>query len=191
MADNAWPWQKIIRMRDTSYAVLDELAYYREIYATSGSCKGEEYVLPPFSSFIADDAKVSRTLVTQGKRFDFILLDPPWPNRSVKRKSTYTTHGEVELLLDLYIQELLKESGLLAFWITNSPGILHFVDEFIDRHEFEKIATWRWLKVTRTGEPVYSLESKHKQPFESVIFICNNNLEFYREKIVDEFVLIR
>ncbi|VDO24678.1 unnamed protein product, partial [Onchocerca flexuosa] len=44
-------------------------------------CKDEKFILPPFSSFIINDVCASRALIRHGKRFDFILLDPPWENK--------------------------------------------------------------------------------------------------------------
>ncbi|VDK79892.1 unnamed protein product [Onchocerca ochengi] len=155
----------------------------------TAECKGEEFILPPFSSFIINDVCASRALVRHGKRFDFILLDPPWENKSVKRKNAYPTYEDQSWMSDLHIPELLTESGVLAIWVTNNIRHLKFVDDMIEYFGFEKIATWRWLKVTNNGEPVYSLNSQHKQPFESIVFASSSASHYMN--IVDEFVLIR
>ncbi|VBB34602.1 unnamed protein product, partial [Acanthocheilonema viteae] len=126
-----------------------------------------------------------------GKQFDFILLDPPWENKSVKRKTVYPTYGDQTWMSDLHVPELLTEMGLFATWVTNNARHLKFIDDIIEYFGFEKIATWRWLKVTSGGEPVYSLDSQHKQPFENIVFACNGAARKYYMKIVDEFVLIR
>uniref|UniRef100_A0A915Q1D1 Uncharacterized protein n=1 Tax=Setaria digitata TaxID=48799 RepID=A0A915Q1D1_9BILA len=148
----------------------------------TAGCKGEEFILPPFSAFIVNDA--------YGKRFDFILLDPPWENRSVRRKSVYPIYADQTSMLDFYLPELLEESGLLAVWVTNNAKHLEFVNEMIEYFGFVKIATWRWLKVTSSGEPVYNLDSQHKQPFESIIFASTTAGSEIYTKIVDDFVLI-
>ncbi|CAG9537417.1 unnamed protein product [Cercopithifilaria johnstoni] len=156
----------------------------------TAECKGEKFILPPFSSFIINDVRVSRALIKYGKRFDFILLDPPWENKSVKRKTVYPTYGDRTWTSDLYVPELLTETGLFAIWVTNNARHFKFIDDTIEYFGFEKIATWRWLKVTRNGKPVYSLDSQHKQPFESIIFASSSAARKYYMKIVDEFVLI-
>uniref|UniRef100_A0A0R3RR76 Methyltransferase-like protein 4 n=1 Tax=Elaeophora elaphi TaxID=1147741 RepID=A0A0R3RR76_9BILA len=172
----------------------------------TAECKGEKFILPPFCSFIINDACVSKALVKYGKRFDFILLDPPWENKSVKRKIVYATYDDQAWMSDLYVPELLAESGLFATWITNNAKHFKVVNDIIEYFGFEKIATWRWLKVnfvtfhilwlevcpkvTNNGEPVYSLNSQHKQPFESIVFACSSAASKYYTKIVDEFVLI-
>ncbi|VDO33031.1 unnamed protein product [Onchocerca flexuosa] len=92
-------------------------------------------------------------------------------------------------MFDLHIPELLTELGLFAIWVTNNIRHFKFIDDMIEYFGFEKIATWRWLKVTNDGEPVYSLNSQHKQPFESIVFASSS--ASHHMNIVDEFVLIR
>lgn len=53
-------------------------------------------------------------------------------------------------LSDLYIPELLTEMGLFAIWVTNNEKHFKFIDDIIEYFGFEKIATWRWLKVSFT-----------------------------------------
>ncbi|VDM06839.1 unnamed protein product [Wuchereria bancrofti] len=154
-------------------------------------CKGEKFILPPFSSFIVNDACVTEALIRYGKRFDFVLLDPPWENKSVKRKTVYPIYGDHKWMLDLCLPELLTESGLLAIWVTNNAKHLKFTDDMIEYFGFEKIAIWRWLKVTNSGEPVYNLNSQHKQPFENIVFASCSAARRHYMNIVDEFVLIR
>ncbi|VIO94343.1 Uncharacterized protein BM_BM2284 [Brugia malayi] len=153
-------------------------------------CKDEKFILPPFSSFIINDACVAEALIRYGKKFDFILLDPPWENKSVKRKTVYPTYGDHRWMLDLCLPELLKESGLLAIWVTNNAKHLKFTDNMIEYFGFEKIATWRWLKVTNSGEPVYNLNSQHKQPFENIVFASCVAARRHYMNIANEFALI-
>lgn len=54
-------------------------------------------------------------------------------------------------MMDLYVPELLKESGLFAIWVTNNTKYFKFIDDMIEYFGFEKIATWRWLKVNFTA----------------------------------------
>ncbi|KAM3719136.1 DNA N6-methyl methyltransferase [Dirofilaria immitis] len=136
------------------------------------------------------ESKVMTAECKDGKRFDFILLDPPWENKSVKRKTVYTTYEDQSWMVDLYVPELLEESGLFATWVTNNAKHFKFIDDMIEYFGFEKIATWRWLKVTNNGEPVCSLNSQHKQPFESIVFASSSTSRKYYMKIADEFVLI-
>ncbi|VDN01954.1 unnamed protein product [Thelazia callipaeda] len=152
--------------------------------------KDQKYILPPMSSFIINDVSASTALIKQRKRFDFILLDPPWPNGSVKRKNVYHMCKELTSVLELCVPELLLESGLFATWVTNNEKFLKFVDDMIEHFGLEKIATWRWLKVTNSLEPISAFNSHHKLPFENIVFACHPSAVSYYVEIVDEFVLI-
>ncbi|XP_051826343.1 N(6)-adenine-specific methyltransferase METTL4 isoform X4 [Antechinus flavipes] len=46
---------------------------------------GEKYLLPPKSSFLLSDLSCMQPLLNYGKKYDVIVIDPPWPNKSVKR----------------------------------------------------------------------------------------------------------
>lgn len=86
-----------------------------------------------------------------------IVMDPPWQNASVDRRSRYKT-------LDLYdlfkipIPELLrkvdelntKTSPIVAVWITNRSKINRFVvEKLFPAWGLKLVAHWYWLKVTK------------------------------------------
>ncbi|XP_063417525.1 N(6)-adenine-specific methyltransferase METTL4-like [Mytilus trossulus] len=50
--------------------------------------------------------------------FDFILLDPPWENKSVKRKKQYWTL-ENEELFKIPVPELTATGCVIGVWVTN------------------------------------------------------------------------
>ena len=55
-------------------------------FSTKVVCDAK-YILPPHTRYICDD--VTNILNhTSGKRFDFVVMDPPWPNKHVKRKKS-------------------------------------------------------------------------------------------------------
>ena len=89
--------------------------------------------VPPHCAFVLGSCegtgtfqKVSRQFVTQG-RFGFVLLDPPWPNKSADRKRSYNTTMTVtslrDLILDMDLDMHLNNEGVLAFWITNRASV--------------------------------------------------------------------
>ncbi|VBB83911.1 Putative Methyltransferase-like protein 4 [Podospora comata] len=111
--------------------------------------------------------------------FSLILLDPPWPNRSAKRKrsspAAYTplpslssTHS---LLSSFQVTTLLSPDGLVAVWVTNSPRFTTLLlnDIFPYNWGIELVAEWTWVKVTSRGEPIVSLGSQWRKPYERLL----------------------
>uniref|UniRef100_A0A914UIV4 Methyltransferase-like protein 4 n=1 Tax=Plectus sambesii TaxID=2011161 RepID=A0A914UIV4_9BILA len=127
-----------------------------------------KYVLPPRSAFILGDASLSRHLIQSSRTFDFILLDPPWENKAVKRQKTYATSFEDDLL-SLPIDTLLAENGLVAIWVTNNQRLQRFVEgKLLAKWNLQKLARWHWLKLTTRGEFVCDFKPHYKVPFERI-----------------------
>ncbi|KAF8437421.1 MT-A70, partial [Terfezia claveryi] len=104
--------------------------------------------------------------------FDFILLDPPWPNRSAERsKSTYDTLPNHKDLLLLPLESSLRENGIVGVWITNKPKWRQFVHQrLFPKWGLEYAGEWIWLKVTKSGEPIFNLDSVMRKPYELLLF---------------------
>ncbi|KAK5660244.1 hypothetical protein OQA88_12782 [Cercophora sp. LCS_1] len=109
--------------------------------------------------------------------FDLILLDPPWPNRSAKRKRGYQLSHSFSclhtLLSQVPISSHLAPDGLVAVWITNSPqayDLLVSRDGLFAEWDVEPVGEWVWLKVTDQGEPIVSLEATWRKPWERLVF---------------------
>ncbi|XP_051909655.1 N(6)-adenine-specific methyltransferase METTL4 isoform X2 [Hippocampus zosterae] len=130
---------------------------------------GEEYVIPPCTAFLLSDFSRMEPLLQYGHKFDVIVVDPPWENKSVKRSRRYTCLPSSQLKR-LPIPRLASPDSLVVTWVTNRPSHLRFV-----RHELyphwgvEPVAQWLWVKVTADGEFVFPLDSPHKKPYEVLI----------------------
>jgi N6-adenosine-specific RNA methylase IME4 len=110
--------------------------------------------------------------------FDLIVLDPPWPNRSARRKKgNYTVAHDLtsirDLLLSIPIKGYLDAGGLLAIWVTNAP---RFTDLLTHPHYgifkewgVELDDEWTWLKVTTQGEPIVDVNSAWRKPWERLL----------------------
>ncbi|KAH6664775.1 MT-A70 family [Plectosphaerella plurivora] len=115
---------------------------------------------------------------SQAPLFDLIVLDPPWPNRSAKRKrgGYQTTTGLTdtrELLSQIPISTHLTTDGLVAIWITNRPSLTDLLTApgsgLLTYWGLEVAAEWTWLKTTTSGEPVYDVDSTWRKPWERII----------------------
>jgi N6-adenosine-specific RNA methylase IME4 len=118
------------------------------------------------------------TFTSQAPLFDLIVLDPPWPNRSAKRKrgGYQTTAGLTDtrdLLSQIPVPSHLAPEGLVAVWITNRPSLADLLTApgsgVFAHWGLEVVAEWTWLKITAVGEPVYDLDSTWRKPWERII----------------------
>ncbi|TKA35918.1 hypothetical protein B0A54_12365 [Friedmanniomyces endolithicus] len=151
----------------------------------------DRYCVPPGSSFCLGDCHNARDLRAAlraqaeqrdgRKTFDFILLDPPWPNRSVKRThktagSTYNTAANLrdveDLLLGMDLDMLMADECLIGVWITNKQAIRALIlDEggLFDSWGVQLVEEWIWVKTTVQGKPVMPIDGLWRKPYEVLL----------------------
>ncbi|EAA33305.2 MT-A70-domain-containing protein [Neurospora crassa] len=137
------------------------------------------YTIPKASHYLLGtvESRRSQFLATAPKKFDLILMDPPWPNRSAKRKrGIYQPARDADSIRDLLSQipvaSHLSEDGLVAVWVTNSARaaeLLTCPKGIFDEWQVELIGEWIWLKVTTGGEPIVSLDCAWRKPWERLL----------------------
>ncbi|XP_032242063.1 N(6)-adenine-specific methyltransferase METTL4 [Nematostella vectensis] len=162
-------------------AVLDKAMHHHEHETASlVSLNGEIYILPSMSSFLNSDATKLQPViehVRSSRPFDLIVIDPPWYNKSAKRKRMYSFMSLWQIKA-LPVPELIAPGGLLAVWVTNKAKYIRFTrSELLPSWGVDVIAEWHWIKVTKTGEYVVGMESAHKKPYETLIIgRCNKQI---------------
>nr|XP_018897706.1 PREDICTED: methyltransferase-like protein 4 [Bemisia tabaci] len=140
-------------------------------------CHQNLCIFPPKCRFFNSDIReMDYELLEKEGRFNAILMDPPWWNKYIRRKRKKCTVESYDML---YNEELLKfpmnrfldEAGVVLIWCTNAPShILELSKVLLPAWNLEHIATWYWLKVTKSGDPVCPFsEPCQKQPFERII----------------------
>ncbi|KAJ6017016.1 hypothetical protein N7451_000395 [Penicillium sp. IBT 35674x] len=76
-----------------------------------------EYIIPPRSAFVLCNLPLSQPEpletpipgLPSSQRFNLMLFDPPWPNRSVRRNRGYQTHSYNEMdILSQRLQDILR-----------------------------------------------------------------------------------
>ncbi|KAH8173359.1 MT-A70 domain-containing protein [Sarocladium implicatum] len=147
-------------------------------------------------SLLSDDTGVTDPHIPEGARFiqgslddtvqelasatalfDAIVLDPPWPNRSARRRSdkydTVKTLAEMrQLLSHVPVQSHLGPDGIVAVWITNREAVYDFVTSpggLFSSWGLRLVSEWTWLKVTSSGEPIMPLDSAFRKPWEKLL----------------------
>lgn len=145
----------------------------------------EDFRVPRGSGFLlgnCDDTRrfrssARRFLSAVGRsRFNFVLLDPPWPNRSARRRSSYVTQPNMgatkDMLLSMDLDTQIEPGGYVAVWITNRPAVRECVlgaGGLFEAWNVSLTEEWIWLKVTSSGEPVYPLNGQWRKPYEVLL----------------------
>ncbi|KAI1423096.1 MT-A70-domain-containing protein [Xylaria sp. FL1777] len=134
--------------------------------------------VPEKSCYLSGTVESEREAFLQdAPQFDLVVLDPPWPSRSVKRKSNsyatvYSTEQARELLAQIPVASHLKRDGLVAIWVTNKAAITDLLvapGGILAQWGLELVGEWTWLKITSAGEPILDIESAWRKPWERLM----------------------
>ncbi|KAL8182271.1 UNVERIFIED_CONTAM: hypothetical protein K2H54_050875 [Gekko kuhli] len=110
-----------------------------------------------------------KPLLNYNKKFDVIVIDPPWENKSVKRSNRYSYLPPWQIK-QIPVPALAAPDCLVVTWVTNRQKHLRFVkDELYPHWAVHGVVEWYWVKITRSGEFVFPLESSHKKPYEILV----------------------
>lgn len=167
-------------------SITDRLIYNSSPHSIAISVDdvSKHYFLPPKSSFLLSKISASSTpalsmaicsqiydeTATAGPgQFDFILLDPPWSNRSVRRSKAYVTEQDPMEALQPMLGQHIAQNGLVACWITSKPNTREIAAEAFEAWGVELLEEWAWLKVTANGKPVTEIEGLWRKPYEILL----------------------
>lgn len=150
----------------------------------------DSHHLPPYSRPLLGTIESLRpTFLSTAPQFNLIVLDPPWPNRSAKRKRSgagaYQPARDLDsiraLLAQVPVAAHLAAGGLVAVWVTNAAGAADLLQQQQQQHRglgygsvfdewgVEPVGEWTWLKVTAGGEPVVGVRSAWRKPWERLL----------------------
>ncbi|KAL7924244.1 MT-A70 domain-containing protein [Trichoderma austrokoningii] len=135
--------------------------------------------IPPGAEYLHGSIRdLRQTFVDRAPQFRLMVLDPPWPNRSARRKkagsySTASNLSEIqELLSSIPVASHLAPDGLVAMWITNKSSVLDLVTSskgLFASWGLELVTQWTWLKITSSGEALFDIESTWRKPWETLL----------------------
>lgn len=116
-------------------------------------------------------------------QFDFIVMDPPWNNRSAKRSGQYDTMHQKRTPFDS-LQDMLGKhiapQGLIACWITNMAEARTRALQAFEAWGVDLIEEWAWLKTTTTGIPMTEIHGLLRKPYE--ILLLGKQIDFFIER---------
>jgi len=155
--------------------------------STAITSDGNEFLIPPRSTFLCSTLQQGLSCFTSAvrtlpaacgrhtwpDRFDLILMDPPWANRSARHAKSYSTsenqRGDPFQQALKIVEAHVVPGGLVAVWITNKAAIRgHVVQSFESLGLFLQ-EEWIWIKTTVHGEPTTPLNGIWRKPYETVL----------------------
>lgn len=158
-------------------------------HTIKSSISTRSFLIPSNSNFVQDDVRNGLTSIET--TFDFIVMDPPWWNKYIRRVVRATTVASSpsssssgyqmlckEDILSMPIERLVhRTNGLVAIWCTNSPS--HIADihsELLPKWNLKLLTIWFWIKITTSGETVCDFGLPlQKQPFEQLFIACHKD----------------
>ncbi|KAJ5174123.1 uncharacterized protein N7500_002054 [Penicillium coprophilum] len=122
-------------------------------------------------------------------------MDPPWPNKSVRRSRHYQTHHYSEMdVLTEGLRDILRvhshdpkinqglqhsetqtgrptqsEQSIAAIWITNAEKARRAAYEALSGAGFCICEEWVWVKTTWDGRPITALDGLWRKPYEILV----------------------
>lgn len=136
--------------------------------------------------------------LSKSHKFNLILLDPPWPNRSVRRSRHYNTQayfdmdglsGFIRNILRMHLlnpstylppeTETRKQSKecIAAIWITNAEKPRKAAYDAIYDAGLVVCEEWVWVKTTASGEPIMPVDGLWRKPYEVLVIGRKGGLE--------------
>jgi len=146
--------------------------------------------IPPNSYFIVGNVELNseanqHAWKSATPKFDFILLDPPWPNRSAERKLSYSVYGTMtdtdKMLQNLRVllEPRITDFTYVALWVTNNASVRKFATNFLKSLRVNIVEEWVWVKTTKNRDPVLPLDGVWRQPYE-VLFVAQASHSYDR-----------
>lgn len=137
-------------------------------------------IIPKNSTYIPETIAVGLlSFIDYAPQFPLIIMDPPWPNRSVRRAGPYqTSYGTAEireLLSSIPVRDKLAEDGLVGVWVTNKPAFRTLLlgkdgeGGLFEEWGVKLVEEWVYLKITGKGEPVSPIDGTWRKPYEILL----------------------
>ncbi|CAD5114843.1 DgyrCDS3879 [Dimorphilus gyrociliatus] len=101
------------------------------------------------------------------EKYNLIVMDPPWSNKSAKRLKCYNQLTS-DAILNIDIESMSEDNCFLIVW-TTERWHSWVIDELLPKNGFKHSASWLWLKVTNAGKPVRPLNDIQNKAYEWLV----------------------
>ncbi|KAJ5214866.1 hypothetical protein N7468_010545 [Penicillium chermesinum] len=162
--------------------------------------------------FIDGDQDRQEPSALRDYRFNLILMDPPWPNRSVRRSQAYQVAAYTDIeALKQRLKDILQahacqaparqsmpvhgpqpivsipsnqpsQESFAAIWITGSHKTRAVAYETLRSSGFKLHEEWIWVKITAHGKPVGPVDGLWRKPYE-ILVIGKKDQEAERNRV--------
>nr|XP_002127115.1 methyltransferase-like protein 4 [Ciona intestinalis] len=148
----------------------------------------DSLLIPGNARYLMSDMEGLKQIVEESKnggKYNCIVMDPPWENKSVKRGKKYNWLS-FDDIIKMPVPQLTEEGCYVIVWVTNKQRIMNFVKKTLFpmwNIDFQVI--WHWVKVTIAGKPLYPFDSLHKKPYETIIIGRYNPKRSHQPKCIE------
>lgn len=139
---------------------------------------GIKYLIPKKCTFFNKKVEDIEKFLPSSKQFDFIVIDPPWNNRYIKRlkknnrKQSYNMLTDEEIM-NIPIENHTHRESIVIIWSTNSQTHQNAIEQkFLEKWKLKIIAKWKWVKLDKHGELFTSFDGS-KKPYE-IVYVCSH-----------------
>lgn len=140
----------------------------------------DDTLYPPNSTFVPGTIEGFMPFFQQdSSQYDLVIMDPPWPNRSVRRVGNYQTASDAadtkRLLASIPLEDKLNINGIVGVWVTNKQVLRDLVlgkenqAGLFQQWGIQLIEEWVWLKITSSGDPVTPIDGLWRKPWEILL----------------------
>ncbi|XP_025158300.1 methyltransferase-like protein 4 isoform X4 [Harpegnathos saltator] len=154
---------------------LEEVHHIKETFNTIMSTARLKGFFEKCTFYCYDVREIEKKMELN-KQYDFILLDPPWWNKSIRRKKMKYIEASYKMMYNeelakIPVGKLLHSNGIVAVWCTNASSHLNSIsNEMFPSWGVTYRAKWYWIKVTQAGDTICNFNlAPGKQPYELLI----------------------
>lgn len=156
---------------------------------------GESFLIPKNCRFFNKNVLEMPQFLSLENQFDFIVMDPPWWNKYIRRINSVKKEIGYKMLdnddiKSLPIDKLMADRGLLVIWCTNSPSHRRAIEEeMLPQWQLKLLGVWHWMKVTKNGDPICDFHpGTGKQPYELIFLAARDEQHF--KQLPKEYMLV-